>query len=117
MSPFEFILLLLASFRLAHLVVFDQIMAPLRRPFHDIITETLPDGTVATYLEVRGSGIRKFIGELIACYWCTGIWTAAVLYFGFIYFPFIFFPIVMILAIAGCGSIIEAIVQRVIQSS
>ncbi|WP_209125538.1 DUF1360 domain-containing protein [Alkalihalobacillus sp. BA299] len=114
-SPFEFILLLLASFRLAHLVVFDQIMAPLRNPFHQITTETLSDGTVASYLEVKGSGVRKFIGELIACYWCTGIWTAAFLYFGFIIYPTVFLPIVIIFAIAGCGSVIEAVVQKVIQ--
>ncbi|WP_216828261.1 DUF1360 domain-containing protein [Alkalihalobacterium elongatum] len=115
-SPFEFILLLLASFRLAHLIVLDEIMAPLRKPFHKITTETLPDGTTASFLEVKGNGIRKFIGELIACYWCTGIWTAAFLYFGFIFYPIIFLPVVIIFAIAGAGSVIEAIVQKIIHS-
>ncbi|UTW69088.1 DUF1360 domain-containing protein [Anaerobacillus sp. HL2] len=44
----------LASFRLTRLLVFDQITAFIRKPFHETIEETLEDGSVITWL--RGAG-------------------------------------------------------------
>ncbi|MCT4574603.1 CotY/CotZ family spore coat protein, partial [Bacillus thuringiensis] len=27
---------------------------------------------VLTFTKVKGNGLRKWIGELLSCYWCTG---------------------------------------------
>ncbi len=27
--------------------------------------------------KVKGKGLRKWIGELLSCYWCTGVWVSA----------------------------------------
>ncbi|GMB08946.1 uncharacterized protein DUF1360 [Thermolongibacillus altinsuensis] len=112
---FEFFLLFLASFRLTRLMVYDTITAFLRKPFHEIVEETLPDGTTETFLKVKGTGVRYWIGELLSCYWCTGIWSAIFLYIGYIVWPFLFQPLVVILAIAGCAALMEVIAQKMLE--
>jgi hypothetical protein len=107
-------LLSFASFRLTRLIVFDQITAFIRRPFHEETEETGPDGTVETYILIKGKGFRHWLGELLSCYWCTGIWCAAFLYLLWCFLPHFAEPVVLILAIAGIGSIIETIVGRIL---
>ncbi|NSL51433.1 DUF1360 domain-containing protein [Calidifontibacillus erzurumensis] len=110
----ELLLLSLASFRLTRLLVYDKITNFIRRPFHREVEEKLEDGTVETYIEIKGKGLRRFIGELLSCHWCTGVWSAAGLYTGYLFAPHFFTMIICILAIAGCASIIETVVQRII---
>ncbi|OOE06225.1 sporulation protein [Anoxybacillus kestanbolensis] len=107
MDAFPFFLLCVASFRLTRLLVYDRITSFLRAPFHD---EFEQDGE--TYIVIKGTGIRKWIGELLSCHWCTGVWCAALLYVGTVYAPTMFMPLVSILAIAGVASVIEMIVQK-----
>ncbi|MED1202539.1 DUF1360 domain-containing protein [Heyndrickxia acidicola] len=107
-------LLSIASFRLTRLIVYDQITSFIRRPFHEEIEETGPDGTVETYIQIKGKGLRHWIGELLSCYWCTGIWCAALLYLLWCLAPRIAEPAVLILAIAGIGSVIETVVRRIL---
>ncbi|MFV1457910.1 DUF1360 domain-containing protein, partial [Bacillus mycoides] len=59
--------------------VYDKITAFLRRPFIDELEITEPDGSVSTFTKVKGNGLRKWIGELLSCYWCTGVWVSAFL--------------------------------------
>ncbi|MEH7238312.1 DUF1360 domain-containing protein [Bacillus sp. JJ1562] len=105
----EFALFGLASFRLTRLIVFDKITAFIRKPFIHEYEETDPDGTTATYVEVKGKGLRAWIGELISCYWCTGIWISAFLYAGWIIWPIGTEFIIAVLAIAGIAALIETI--------
>ncbi len=72
-------LLSLAVFRLARLLVFDTIMAPLRSLFHEEKEEKDADGNIETYIVIKGTGVRAFIGELLSRYWCTGVWCAGFL--------------------------------------
>ncbi|MCM3595186.1 DUF1360 domain-containing protein [Metabacillus idriensis] len=108
----DFILLFLASFRLTRLLVYDRITAFIRRPFHREAEEVLPDGSKLSYIEIKGTGLQKWIGELLSCYWCTGIWTSAFLYFIFIYMTDQAAPLILILAIAGCAAILESIIEK-----
>ncbi|MFZ3589275.1 DUF1360 domain-containing protein [Bacillus sp. DJP31] len=108
----HFFLLSLASFRLTRLIVFDNITTFLRKPFHEEITETQEDGSSSTYIVIKGKGIQKWFGELLNCYWCTGIWCAAFLYVAWFLWPTGTEPLIMILAIAGCAAIIETIVLK-----
>ncbi|ACJ34452.1 DUF1360 domain-containing protein [Anoxybacillus flavithermus] len=107
MDVFHFFLLCVASFRLTRLIVYDRITSFLRAPFHD---EFEQDGEM--YIVIKGTGIRKWIGELFSCHWCTGIWCAAGLYVGTVYAPSIFMPLVSILAIAGGAALMETVVQK-----
>jgi hypothetical protein len=113
-SVFEFLLLALATFRLTRLVVFDKITAFLRSPFIEEVEEVEEDGTAVTYIQVKGIGIRKWIGELLSCYWCAGIWCTALLVGLFYVWPTGMQLVVYVLAIAGSAAFIETIVTKLI---
>ncbi|KHD85176.1 DUF1360 domain-containing protein [Heyndrickxia ginsengihumi] len=110
-SWFMLFLLIFASFRLTRLLVYDKITNFLRKPFHEEIEEIEPDGSKQTYIIIKGKGIRRWIGELLSCYWCTGIWCAAILYLGWVFFPTISIYVISILTIAGCASIVETLLS------
>ena len=100
-------LLVFASFRLTRLIVYDTITEFLRAPFHDIVEETLEDGSTETYIEIKGEGLKYWIGELLSCHWCTGIWATSFLYAGYILIPHFSMPVISVLAIAGIASVIQ----------
>lgn len=88
MSLLELLIVVLASYRLTHLLVFDSIAEPLRQLL----------------------GGRPIVGALIDCYWCAGIWVSAGLAIvGDL--PWMQLP-VAILAVAGGQSLLETLVQR-----
>ncbi|QNU27175.1 DUF1360 domain-containing protein [Geobacillus sp. 46C-IIa] len=111
-DPFSFVLLCLASFRLTRLIVYDAITDWLRRPFHEWVEEELSDGRKEMFLVLKGSGLRRWFGELLSCYWCTGIWCAAFCYAGIMLWPTVFQPFIVLLAIAGGAALIETIVSK-----
>jgi hypothetical protein len=105
------VMLVIAAFRLTRLIVFDKITWFLRKPFHEVIEETQEDGSITTYLHVKGTGIRNWVGELLSCYWCTGIWSSIVLYLSYIYIPQLALPVITILAIAGAAGFLESFLK------
>lgn len=104
---FSFILLGFATFRLTRLLVYDNITHAIRAPFHDVREVRQADGTIEQVLIVKGSGIRAFMGELLSCHWCTGMWCALLLYTGLSLFPPFFLPLINILAVAAVAALIE----------
>jgi Protein of unknown function (DUF1360) len=103
-SWMTYIMLILASYRLTHLIVFDKITEFIRKPFvKKVKVET--DGGVETK-EVPTS----MFGYLLKCYWCAGVWSAALLGGAYLLFPRITFVVILILSIAGGQSIIETFV-------
>jgi hypothetical protein len=105
------LILSLASFRLTRLLVFDKIFEFFRSPFFDEVSETNEDGDMEIYYLPKKTGVKKFIGELLSCYWCAGIWAAALIVGLSYLYPAISTPLILILAIAGLSSFIEIIVQ------
>lgn len=101
-----------AVFRLTRLLVYDKITSFIRAPFFDEIQITEEDGTVSTYMKTKEAGLRKFFGELLSCYWCTGIWASALLLVCYKWIPKVAEPIILLLAVAGVAAIIETIVSR-----
>lgn len=101
----------LAIFRLTHLIVFDKITEFLRAPFFDEFVEVEENGEEAIYLSPKKGGLKGFIGELLSCYWCTGIWVSGFLYGGYCFFSLYFIPLITLLAVAGIAAILEAAVQ------
>ncbi len=111
----EFLILAFASFRLTRLMVFDKITGFIRRPFHREVEEINENGESEIYIEIKGKGLRAWIGELLSCYWCTGIWCTAILYGLWLIWPLGAEPLIIILAIAGLAGMIESIVGRLVE--
>jgi hypothetical protein len=103
---------IIASFRLTRLIVNDKITEFIRKPFHKTIEETTPTGEIETYIEIKGTGLRYWIGELLSCHWCTGIWSAAFIYIMYLLWPQYTWPVIIVLAIAGGASIIQTLLDR-----
>lgn len=112
---FWFILLGLASFRLTRLVVYDKICEFLRKPFLEELEELNEQGDIEQYIGIKGTGLRAWIGELLSCYWCTGMWASIFLFLLFLYSPFIGKGIIAVFAIAGLAGIIETLIQKYLE--
>ncbi|WNF35804.1 DUF1360 domain-containing protein [Bacillaceae bacterium IKA-2] len=99
-----FIMIILASYRFTHLIVFDKITEFIRKPFlkKKMIIE---DG----HAKIKKAPDSKF-GYLLNCYWCAGIWSAIFFGLGYILYPNYFIPAIFIFAIAGAQTIIETFV-------
>lgn len=104
LSWMTFIMLVLASYRLTHLIVFDKITEFIRRPFVKKVQVETEDGTKSK--EVPTS----MFGYLLKCYWCAGVWCAIFLGGGYLLFPKVFAVIILIFSIAGGQSILETFV-------
>ncbi|WP_042357252.1 DUF1360 domain-containing protein [Bacillus rubiinfantis] len=103
----DLVILILATFRLTHLIVFDQITSFLRKPFLEVTVIEHPDGQFEETVEIKGTGLRHFIGSILSCYWCSGIWVSAVTVLLYTFFP-ITYPLFLILAVAGAAAVIES---------
>ncbi|MBP2242683.1 hypothetical protein J2Z40_003263 [Cytobacillus eiseniae] len=101
LSWMAFAMIVLASYRLTHLIVFDKIAEPLRNLF-------LKEKETASH-EIKKVP-KSMIGYLLTCYWCTGIWSALLLGLSYTLIPDIAKYIIFILAIAGAQAILETFV-------
>ena len=106
-----FMILALASFRLTHLIVYDDITDPLRQYFIEVKVEQEGTEEQRVSAEARGTGIRRWIGLILMCHWCTGIWSTLLLTLTFLFIPGGLW-LLIILAAAGVAAIIETIVLR-----
>ena len=88
-SPFDALLMALASFRITRLVVYDKIS----RWFRDLFQHA-------------ERGILRTIRELLACPWCIGFWSALVIVVAYFIFPWAW-SIIFFLAVAGVGSLMQ----------
>ncbi|HZG79298.1 MAG TPA: DUF1360 domain-containing protein [Brevibacillus sp.] len=105
-SFLDLLILVLASFRLTHLIVFDEITAFIRKPFLSVSYDPDVSGQLVRNVEYKGTGLRRWIGSLLACHWCVGVWVAAVILLLYTYVP-ITYPLLLVLAIAGAAAVIE----------
>ena len=100
-------ILTLASFRLTRLIMYDEITSFIRTPFLTITTDYDSNKEITHNIEIKGSGVRRWIGKLLTCYWCTGIWSSIVIIIFYFYLPFTF-PLLLMLAIAGVAALLES---------
>ncbi|WP_185806870.1 DUF1360 domain-containing protein [Bacillus sp. HMF5848] len=100
----QYLMVILASYRLTHLIVFDKITEKIRDPFMKLTTFHTPEG------DKRKKIPKNLFGYLLNCYWCTGVWSAIFLGGGFILFHDVFKLIIFILSIAGAQAVIETFV-------
>ncbi len=84
LSASDLALLTVATHKVARLVTKDPVTSPLRAAFTRY-EGTSGEAEVAE--EVRGSGPRKAVGEMVTCPFCIGQWTATIGVFGLIAAP------------------------------
>lgn len=101
------VILGLACFRLTHLVVADTITAPLRAFLVNEVYEPDAAGRFVHLQHPKPPAWRGYLGTLIGCTWCTGIWAAVGLVAVWQHVPAFGKPLAWILAVAGLGIIAE----------
>jgi hypothetical protein len=99
-----YIMLILASYRLTHLIVFDKITEFIRKPFMKKVEVKTEDGVVVKEVP------KSMFGYLLNCYWCAGIWSAIFLGGFYLWMPRYAIFLIFILSIAGAQAIIETFV-------
>lgn len=108
LSPFDLILLGLATFRLGRLVSYDLITEPIRKAF----TRTVTDITgIGSAVRPRGEGARRAIGQLISCPICAGTWIAAFLVYALALFPKPTYVFLAVMAAIGLAELINALAE------
>ncbi|MDP9435064.1 MAG: DUF1360 domain-containing protein [Actinomycetota bacterium] len=83
-APGDLALVAVATFELSRLLAKDPVTSPLRAPF---TTFAGTSGEAELAEEVRGSGARKALGELVTCPFCLGQWVATGLLGGLVLAP------------------------------
>ncbi|MFO7264206.1 MAG: DUF1360 domain-containing protein [Bacillota bacterium] len=102
----ELVVLVLASFRLTRLIVYDEITAFLRDPFFTVTYEDDGTGRVVRHVHLKGTGLRQWLGTLLSCHWCVGIWSSALVVALHWLVPATF-PLLCVLAVAGAAAFLE----------
>ncbi|MFD8708479.1 DUF1360 domain-containing protein [Kitasatospora sp. NPDC059648] len=72
-GPWDVLLTAGAVHRLSRLLTKDPVTSPLRIPFTRFRGQA---GPAELSEDVRGTGVRRVVGELITCPFCTGLWIA-----------------------------------------
>jgi hypothetical protein len=83
-GPWDLVLCAGATHRLSRLLAKDPVTSPLRAPFTRFEGTT---GPAELKEEVRGTGLRKTMGELLTCPFCTGLWISTGLAGGLVFAP------------------------------
>ena len=102
LTPFDIVIVSLATFRFIRLFVYDGMTKFFREQFYDAVVAK--DGTVNLYKPAHGP--RRTLADLMTCPWCFGVWAATMILFFYLAAPWAYFPILM-LAIAGIGSFLQ----------
>lgn len=102
----ELVILVLASFRLTHLIVYDEIASFLREPFFTVTYDADDSGQVVRHVHLKGTGLRRWLGMLLSCHWCVGIWSSAAIVALQSFVPAAF-PVLLVLAVAGAAAVLE----------
>lgn len=113
MTWLSFVLVSLAVFRITRLIVYDKITEFLRSPFMMEVEEKDEDGNLEVYIVPRETGLRGWFGQLLSCYWCTGIWVSILIITLKYFFPVVADIVIFIFAVAGAAAFIETVIQRI----
>ena len=77
-------LMAVATHKLSRVIAKDPVTSPLRAPFTEFAGTS---GPAELAEEVRGTGVRKAIGELVECPFCVGQWVATAFAFSYALAP------------------------------
>jgi hypothetical protein len=80
LTTVDYVIMLLASWRLTRLFVYDNITRFVREQFLDVVK----------------AGPRRLLADLFACPWCMSIWTSALVVFLYVLTEYAVFPLVLL---------------------
>jgi hypothetical protein len=80
----DFALMAVATHRVSRLITKDSITAVVRAPFTRFVE---PAGAGEVNEEVRGTGWRHAVGELLGCPFCLGQWIGTAFMTGYVFAP------------------------------
>jgi hypothetical protein len=97
----------LATFRLTELITCDAITKPLRDPFLQRRKIKEADGETVEKVSPSGRGLRRFVGELLICSWCTGVWVGTFLTYFYFLAPGIARVVLIAFGAVGAGILFQ----------
>lgn len=108
---FDALLMMLASFRVTRLVVYDKIMRWFRELF---VQKKVFEKAGVEWVELvpYKNGFFATVHDLLGCPWCIGFWSAIIITFSYFMFSWAWF-IILFLALAGGGSLVQLIANLV----
>lgn len=107
LSLVDYVLIVLASWRLTRLFVYDIVTKFIREQFWDLVKVGR-----GHQLEKPKIGPRRTIADLLDCPWCFGVWASAIMIFFYLITPYAVFP-VMLLALSAVASFLTNISRLV----
>ncbi|WP_018392008.1 DUF1360 domain-containing protein [Bacillus sp. 37MA] len=110
-SWIHLVILTLAAFRFTRLIMYDEITSFIRAPFLTITADYDDNMEITHNIEIKGSGLRYWIGTLLTCHWCVGIWSSIIIIALYYYLPS-FFPLLLMFAIAGAAALIASYLDK-----
>lgn len=84
LAPADIALVAVATHKVARILTKDPVTSPVRAPFTRFGG---PSGDGEIHEEVRGTGLRHAIGELLTCPFCIAQWIATLFAFGLVVAP------------------------------
>ena len=102
LSITDYTLIILATWRLTRLFVYDAVMKWFREQFWEVKRI----GRNEYLLEKPESGPRRTLADLTSCPWCLGAWAGATVTFFYLLTPYALFPVI-ILAVSGVATFLQ----------
>jgi hypothetical protein len=109
---FDLVLIILATFRLTRLFVYDKITRFLRDLFFHANEMYTEEGVTYFAKKERMHGPLRTVYELLTCPWCFSVWAATIVVFFYFLTPFAWLPI-LILAVSGVASFAQLVSNSV----
>jgi hypothetical protein len=108
LTPFKLFILAFATYRAANIISNEFVATPIRAYF---VREVERDGKVKE--EPYEEGLRGFVGSLLYCPSCTGVWLAAALTYSYILWPNEVSVVALLLTLSGLERLLAAIIGRI----
>lgn len=110
---FDLCLLILATFRLTRLFVYDKITHFLRDMFQHAEEEYTQEGVTYTKKVERSHGALRVAYELLVCPWCFSVWAGLFVAYAYFLKTELFWLPILILAISGVATAIQILVNLI----
>lgn len=103
----DYVLIILASWRLTRLFVSDSITRFFREQFWDV------DKVGKSYQLIKPKvGPRRALADLLDCPWCFGIWATATITFFYLITPYAVFPVIL-LALSAVATFLQILTNLI----
>jgi len=111
-TTFDLVLIILATFRLTRLFVYDKVSKFFRDWFLDEENLISQDGELLVARTRPEDGPCRTGLELLECPWCVGVWFATLVVF-FYYLTTITWYFILILAVSGVSTFIQILANMI----